>query len=63
MHRLTSQYGPAVPAGPGATMQGDPALRWIMPNGQVEINRDRSFNLLKWNVVIWTGAKVADAVK
>lgn len=53
IQRLTTQYGSAVRAVGGSTM-GAPSLRWTMPNGHVEINRDRSWNLLKWNVILWT---------
>ena len=52
--RSTLQYGEPKFAG-RVSLVGGPVLRWTLPNGHLESNRDRSFNLLSWNVVIWTG--------
>ena len=42
---LTSHYGPAV---------GSPVIRWSMPNGSLEFNRNRSINPLEWSVVFFS---------
>lgn len=34
-------------------------MRWDLPNGQIETNRDRNWNLLTWGVIVWTGYPVA----
>lgn len=54
MDRLVQKYG--VPTHAGRVSRfGGPVLRWSVPNGYLEFNRDRSFNPLEWNVVMWTG--------
>ena len=60
--RFMVQYGQPTHAGVESRF-GGPVLRWPMPNGYVETNRDRSFNPLNWNVLIWSGSNVANAVK
>lgn len=52
--RLTAQFGQPVKAGL-VSRSGGPLVRWSLPDGYVESNRDRSFNPLNWNVVLWTG--------
>lgn len=52
--RFTAQYGYPVRAG-NVSLLGGPVLRWSMPNGHIESNRNRSFNPLSWNVIFWTG--------
>lgn len=56
MQRFMAQFGQPRQAGL-ASRFGGPILRWSMPNGYVEFNRDRSFNVLEWNVIVWTGKK------
>ncbi len=58
MRRLMAQFGQPQRAGMVSRF-GGPVLRWSMPNGYVEFNRDRSFNLLDWNVIMWSGKKLA----
>lgn len=53
--RFNAQFGAAQTAGRIDRLFGGPVLRWSMPNGIVETNRDRSFNPLDWNVIVWTG--------
>jgi len=50
---LKAQYGAFQYAGVIGRWQG-PVLRWRIPNGYLEMNRDRGFNPLSWSVVIWT---------
>ena len=54
IQRFTAQWGQPVQAG-RVSLLGGPILRWKVANGQVEFNRDRSFNPLDWNVIVWTG--------
>jgi len=54
--RFRTQFGQPRHAGVVGRF-GGPVLRWSMPNGYVELNRDRSFNPLEWNVIVWTGNK------
>jgi hypothetical protein len=56
--RFTAQFGQPSYAGVTGGL-GGPVLRWTMPNGYVESSRDRSFNPLNWNVIIWTSAQSA----
>lgn len=58
MQRFNAQFGNPTQAGLVSHF-GGPVLRWTMPNGYVEANRDRSFNPLTWNVIIWTGSTKA----
>jgi hypothetical protein len=55
--RLTAQFGQPSRAGLVARF-GGPVLRWTLPSGHIDVNRDRSFNVLNWNVILWTGSKV-----
>jgi hypothetical protein len=59
---LVAQYGKANRAG-FVSVLGGPVLRWTLPNGTLEYNRDRSWNPLEWSAVFWTagdgGAKPA----
>lgn len=50
--RLVAQYGKANRAGIVSPM-GGPVLRWTLPNGTLEYNRDRSLNPLEWSAVFW----------
>lgn len=52
--RFNAAYGTPRQAGK-VSAWGGPVLRWNMPNGYVDFNRDRSFNPLEWNVILWTG--------
>lgn len=36
---------------------GGPVLRWELPGGYLEMNRDRGYNPLTWSVLIWTGTQ------
>lgn len=56
MNRLEARYGQPRHAGLVSPF-GGPVLRWSMPNGFVEFNRDRSLNPLAWNMIFWTGEK------
>lgn len=60
--RFTAQFGQPSHAGLVSRF-GGPVLRWGMPNGYVETNRDRSFNPLNWNVIIWTGKKGGNQIE
>ena len=51
--RLVAQYGKANRAGVVSRL-GGPVLRWPMPNGHLEYNRERSLNPLEWSAVFWT---------
>ncbi|WP_092739874.1 hypothetical protein [Paracidovorax valerianellae] len=51
--RFNAAYGTPRQAGK-VSVWGGPVLRWNMSNGYVDFNRDRSFNPLEWNVVLWT---------
>ena len=53
LDRLVGQYGKAERAGTVSWM-GGPVLRWTLPNGTLEYNRDRSFNPLEWSAVFWS---------
>lgn len=53
LDRLVGQYGKAERAGIVSRM-GGPVLRWTLPNGTLEYNRDRSFNPLEWSAVFWS---------
>lgn len=53
LQSLMAQWGQPQQAGIVSKF-GGPVLRWRMPNGYVECNRDRGFNPLSWSVVIWT---------
>ena len=54
--RLTAQFG--LPSTTGKVSRfGGPVLRWKLSNGYVETNRDRSFNLFEWNLIMWTSTK------
>ncbi|MCZ8284786.1 MAG: hypothetical protein O9353_04955, partial [Bacteroidia bacterium] len=58
--RLVAQYGKANRAGFVSAL-GGPVLRWTLPNGTLEYNRDRSLNPLEWSAVFWkAGAGVAN---
>lgn len=50
--RLVAQYGKANRAGYVSAL-GGPVLRWTLPNGTLEYNRDRSLNPLEWSAVFW----------
>jgi hypothetical protein len=50
--RLVAQYGKANRAGFVSAL-GGPVLRWTLPNGTLEYNRDRSLNPLEWSAVFW----------
>ena len=54
--RLTTQFGQPIMAG-RVSRFGGPVLRWSLPNGYVEANRDRSLNPFEWNLIKWTGGK------
>lgn len=60
--RLVAQYGKANRAGFVSAL-GGPVLRWTLPNGTLEYNRDRSLNPLEWSAVFWSagagGAKTS----
>ncbi|AYQ28933.1 MULTISPECIES: hypothetical protein [unclassified Polaromonas] len=57
--RLVAQYGKANRAG-FVSVLGGPVLRWTLPNGTLEYNRDQSWNPLEWSAVFWT-ARAGDA--
>lgn len=52
--QLDADHGPAQNTGL-VSLLGVPSLRWKLPNGHVDFNRDRGFNPLAWNVILWTG--------
>lgn len=56
--RLVAQYGTAHHAGRVSAL-GGPVLRWKLPNGTLEYNRDRSFNPLEWSAIFWTAGGAA----
>jgi hypothetical protein len=52
--RLALRFGS--PGTSGETAAHDNiSLKWKMPNGFVEVNRERRLNPLAWNIVMWTG--------
>lgn len=53
---LKAQYGLYQYAGTVGAMQG-PVLRWTIPNGSLETNRNRGINPLSPSVVIWTASE------
>lgn len=52
--RLIAQFGQPRQVGLASGF-GGPILRWSMPKGYVEFNRDRGVNVLEWNSLVWTG--------
>lgn len=59
MQRFMTDFGQPQRAGMVSRF-GGPVMRWSMPNGYVETRRDRSFNPLEWNVILWTGTRQRD---
>lgn len=61
LDKLLAENGRFTTAGL-ASRFGGPVLRWPVPNGQLEFNRDRSFNPLEWSALFWSGRPRPPAV-
>ncbi|WP_431097331.1 hypothetical protein [Polaromonas aquatica] len=56
LDRLVAQYGKAERAGV-VSLIGGPVMRWNLPNGTLEHNRDRSLNPLEWSAIFWSAGQ------
>ena len=56
VQRLTAQFGAPYVAG-SASRMGEPVLRWTLQHGYVDTNRNRSFNPLNWNAILWSAKR------
>lgn len=58
LDRFVGQYGKADRDGRVDGMLGGPVLRWGLPNGKLNMSRERDLNPMQWGVLLWVAAEV-----
>lgn len=58
LQRFVGQHGKAERDGKVDSVLGGPVLRWNLPNGKLNMSRERELNPMRWSTLLWVAAEV-----
>jgi len=58
LQRFVGLHGKADRDGRVDMILGGPVLRWSLPNGKLNMSRERELNPMQWSTVLWVAAEV-----
>lgn len=58
LQRFVGQHGKAERDGKVDAVLGGPVLSWSLPNGKLNMSRERELNPMRWSTLLWVAAEV-----